>query len=199
MNIDRLQALPARAFSDGASRLAALLLSQRAQHPQSSRLAIRGAPVGQDRLETVADFDSHGSLVRCDEDQDAIVGALAPEAPFLKQFDGVVFDGRAVEACHGRNGDLDAGFVLDRAHQAFEPGARARASSRFARSLTGPVGLGKSASNLAWAASVSTIATRMGLDGLAIGWHGTPGWRTVSIGPIRQGVGWSCSEGPTRS
>ena len=67
---------------------------------------LAGESVRQHALESVADFDAHLAIVRRDQDQHAIVLLRLPDAPFLEQAIGILLDGRAVQRCDGRDGDL---------------------------------------------------------------------------------------------
>ena len=69
--------------------------------------------VGQDRFQSVADFDAVFVVLHRQQDQDTVVRGFASDTPLLVQGDGVALDVRTVESVYRDYGDLRLGFLVE--------------------------------------------------------------------------------------
>ncbi len=76
--------------------------------------------VGQDRLQSIANFDSRTVILNGVENQDAAIGGLCADAPLVEEIDRVTFDVGAVERIDGDERDLGVGFVVDLMAEVFD-------------------------------------------------------------------------------
>src|SRR5215468_8258812 len=83
--------------------------------------------VRQPRLEAIAHLEPHLPVVDEDEEDDAVVEALLPDAPGLGEPDRVVLEALSFERAEDRDHDLIAALALPRTKQVFQARALRRA------------------------------------------------------------------------
>ena len=81
-----------------------------------------GDGVGQRALEAVADLDAHPSLVRRDQEENAVVLFRLAQFPGAEELIGVGLDLLAAERGHGRHDQLNPGLLLEIGELALEVG-----------------------------------------------------------------------------
>ncbi len=69
--------------------------------------------VGQDRLQSVADFDAVFVVLHREQDQDAVVRGFVSDTPLLVEGDRVALDVCTVESVYCDDGDLRLGFLVE--------------------------------------------------------------------------------------
>ena len=69
--------------------------------------------VGQNAFEAVAGLDAAFAVLNGEEQDDAAVGSLRADLPFVFEGGGEVFDRLAVERFHRDHGDLGVGLAID--------------------------------------------------------------------------------------
>src|SRR5262249_10898193 len=94
----------------GADAVGEMSLAEAWRHdiPQDRR----GDRVRHVRLETIADLETHLPVVDEDQEDDAVVEALLPDAPGLRQPDGEVLEALALERLEDGHHDLVRGAAL---------------------------------------------------------------------------------------
>ena len=102
-----------------------------------------GDRVGQRALETVADLDAHPTLLRRDQEENAVVLGRFAQFPGAEELVGVGLDLLAAERGHGRDDELNAGLLLKIGELALEVGARDGREDLAPASTTRPVSGGK--------------------------------------------------------
>jgi hypothetical protein len=82
---------------------------------QRDRLAANAShfSVGQDRLQSVADFDAVSVVLRRQEDQDSMVCSFAADAPLLVQGDGIAFYVGSVQRIYCDYSGLSMRFLIE--------------------------------------------------------------------------------------
>ena len=96
-----------------------VVLPERWRHALSDDAA--GETIWNDRLETVADFDAHLSVVGHDEHDDTVIAIGLSYLPRLDQANRVVLDGNLVQCRHRRDDDLDRRLARDLREPGGEP------------------------------------------------------------------------------
>ncbi len=99
------------------NRATVIALPQQRNHRAA---CISGAPVRDDRLKPVADFDSILPQIRSDQQQDAAAILLVADAKLLIKVGGVVLDTLVTDGMDRHNRNLRAGFLFDLGAQRFE-------------------------------------------------------------------------------
>jgi hypothetical protein len=69
--------------------------------------------IGQNRLQSVANFDASTVVVDRVKDQHTAISGFASDPPLMEQIDGVAFDVGAIERMNGRYRDLGMGFFVN--------------------------------------------------------------------------------------
>ena len=69
--------------------------------------------VGQNALEAVAGLDAAFAVLNGEDQDDAAVGSLSADLPFVFEGCGEIFDRLAVEGLHRDHGDLGMGLAID--------------------------------------------------------------------------------------
>ena len=82
---------------------------------QRDGLALKAShfSIGENRLETVAYFHTRAVILNCVQDQDATIGGLGPDSPFLEKIHSVGLDIGAVKRFDRHHRDLCVRFFLD--------------------------------------------------------------------------------------
>ena len=70
-------------------------------------------PIGQNRLQPIADFDAGATVVNGVQDQHAPIARLASDSPLLEKIDGIAFDVGAVQRSDRHYSNLGVGFFVD--------------------------------------------------------------------------------------